>query len=224
MSMMNMPETGFGVPKVRPGRANKVEVSIWDLLVWAFQSEKVSLDFDELASAAGERPGVSMEWVMMQRGKLGCEIDGGGRSEPHPDADLVASAVSCLPEGCGGRRMAVYLSDLARQGRWPGWGDEIQSRCEPVAWRQCKYGRYAEREFWTGAGRWPAPQLGKADGYACRVLIEDAGPGQARARRAWLAWWAALLELQVTFRLRCDLTGFEVTEEMPPRAPWRKIS
>ena len=212
----------FRVPRVRPGRAGKTPVAIWDLLVWAFQSERVSLDFDELASAAGERPGVSMEWVMMQRANLGCAIDGGGRSEPHPDADLVASAVSCLPEGCGGRRMAVWIAELARQGRVPDWGQGLSPSCQPVAWRQCKYGRYAEREIWAGPGRWPTPQLGKSDGYACRVVFSGLASERAARRREWLAWWGALLELQTTFAIRCDLTGFVVTREMPPRSPWKK--
>ena len=51
MSMMGL---GFQAPRIRPGRAGKVPVSIWDLLVWAFQSERVSLDFDEMGRQ-GER-------------------------------------------------------------------------------------------------------------------------------------------------------------------------
>ena len=221
---MNMAVGRFGTTTVRPGRAGKRPVSIWELLVWAFQVERVSIDFDELASTAGERPGVSLEWMMIQRAAVGCKIDGGGRSEPHPDADLVASAVSCLPEGCGGRRMAVWLAEMARAGRWPDWGEGMVSRCEPVAWRQCKHGRYAERELWTGQGRWPAHHLGQGDGYCCRVVFTGSAREQAALRRDWLLWWGALLELQTTFRLRCDLTGFAVTDEMPPRAPWHKSS
>lgn len=212
------------VARVRPGRAQKREVGIWDLLVWAFQVERVSIDFDELARVAGERPGVSMEYLMMQRAHLGCQVDGGGRSEPHPDADLVASALSCLPEGCGGRRMAVWIAELARHGHWPDWGEGMVARCEPVAWRACKHGRYGERQFWTGPGRWPAPDLGQGDGYACQVVFTGMAAEGARLRRDWLLWRGALLELQTTFRIRDDLTGFTVTDALPPRAPWRKSS
>ncbi|GGG59834.1 hypothetical protein GCM10011415_02250 [Salipiger pallidus] len=218
---MNMAHE-FSVARVRPGRAGKTPVSIWDLLTWAFQVEKVQLDFDEMGSTAGERPGVSMEYILMKRGDLGCSVDGGGRSEPHPDADLVASALAALPEGCGGRRTAVWLADLARRGSWPDWGQGIRPRCEPVEWRNCKHGRYAVREVWRGPGRWPAPLLGKGDGYACRVVFEGGAREVAAARRAWLGWWSALLELQTTFRIRCDLTGFEVTADMPPMKPWQK--
>lgn len=221
---MNMVMSQFGLSRVRPGRAGKVPVSIWDLLVWAFQVEKVSIDFDEMGSAAGERPGVSMEYILMKRGDLGCSIDGGGRSDPHPDADLVASAVSSLPEGCGGRRMAVWIAELARSGQMPDWGLGVVSRCEPVAWKYHWRGRFAEKSLWDGRGRWPVHQLGRDDGYCCRVVFLGTAQEQAKLRRQWLLWWSALLELRTTFTLRCDLTGFEVTEEMPDRAPWKKMA
>ncbi|WP_236016788.1 hypothetical protein [Salipiger abyssi] len=221
---MSMEYRTFGAPRIRPGRAGKVPVSIWDLLVWAFQSERVSLDFNEMGSAAGERPGVGMEYILMKRGDLGCAIDGGGRSDPHPDADLVASAVSCLPEGCGGRRMAVWLVELARLGRWPDWGQTVVSRCEPVAWKDHWRGRFAEKSIWDGLGRWPVNQLGRDDGYCCRVIFTGTAAERAKLRRDWLLWWSALLELKTTFVLHCNLTGFDVTEAMPPRAPWKKMA
>ncbi|MHA7870599.1 MAG: hypothetical protein ACX93U_24290 [Salipiger thiooxidans] len=221
---MNMAMSQFGLSRVRPGRAGKVPVSIWDLLVWAFQVEKVSIDFDEMGSAAGERPGVSMEYILMKRGDLGCSIDGGGRSDPHPDADLVASAVSCLPEGCGGRRMAVWMAEHARAGQMPDWGMGVVPACEPIAWRQCKHGRYAEREFWHGLDRWPQHLAGKDGGYCCRVIFTGLASEVAARRRAWLEWRLALFELRRTFQIRCDLTGFSVTDEMPPLAPWRERS
>ncbi|MBU2963344.1 hypothetical protein KO516_21460 [Citreicella sp. C3M06] len=221
---MNMNHEQFAVAKVRPGRAGKVPVSIWDLLVWAFQVERVGLDFDEVGSTSGVRPGVGMEYILMKRGDLGCSIDGGGQSDPHPDADLVASAVSCLPEGCGGRGMAVAIAEMARSGCWPDWGRNMVPGCEPVEWRRCKHGMYAARSLWDGLDRWPAHLLGQSDGYACRVVFTATPADIARARRAWLGWWGALLELRCTFQMRCDLTGFEVVDEMPPRSPWKKVS
>ncbi|GGF43793.1 hypothetical protein GCM10011319_02000 [Mameliella alba] len=199
---------------VRPGRGSKREVSIWHLLVWAFRDEKVSLDFDELASVSGERPGIGTEWLLMQRKDLGCQIDGGGRSEPHPDADLVASAVAALPEGCGGRRMGIWIAELARADRWPV-PPEVDPVCEPVTWRRCKHGMRARRELLV-------PGLGGDMGYWCPVRFTGDARATAAQRRSWLAWWGALLELQTTFRTRRDLTGFVVDERMPPQQPWRK--
>ncbi|QFT47828.1 hypothetical protein FIU97_14695 [Roseivivax sp. THAF40] len=211
--------------KIRPGRATKRSVSVWELLIWAFQVERVSIDFDELASVAGERPGVSMEYILMQRHNLGCNVDGGGRSEPHPDADLVASAVSCLHEGCGGRRMAITIAEHALAGTQPNWGRYIRPRCVPSAVRRHKHGRFAERSFWVGdgrVGRWPASQLGQDDGYVCLVTYEGTATEIAARRRDWLLWCAALREIRDTFRVGSGLTAFEVDGALPVLLPWKE--
>lgn len=213
-------------PKIRPGRGAKRPVSIWELLVWAFQVERVSIEFDELARLAGERPAVGIEYILMQRGHLGCAVDGGGRSDSHPDADMVASALAVLPEGCGGASMAIWIAELARAGVMPDWGSDLPPRCVPVGWRNCRYGAYAERTLWTGdarVARWPANHLGKGDGYVCLVRYEGDAREHAGRRREWLKWWGALLELRATFQTY-GLSAFEVTDAMPPRAPWSKGS
>lgn len=211
-------------PVVRPGRVERVPVSIWDLLVWAFRWERVSLDFDELASVSGERPGIGIEYILMKRGDLGCEIDGGGRSEPHPDAEVVASALAVLPEALGGRRMAVAIAEFARADAWPDFGTGA-ARCEPEEWRVTKWGRFARRTFWTGTGRldrWPAHVLGKDDGHVCLVRYTGTARDAAEMRRFWLTWRLALLELRTSFRIGGDLTGFVLTDELPPLEPWKK--
>ena len=78
-------------------------------LEWAFAAEHAQLDFAE-AQGDNARPGISTVWTIMQRGHLGCSVDGGGYSLPHLDADIIASAVANLPRGLGGRGMALILS------------------------------------------------------------------------------------------------------------------
>lgn len=210
---------------IRPVRGRKVETGIWGLLVWSFAVEKVSLDFDELASVAGERPGIGTEYLLMKRHDLGCAIDGGGRSEPHPDADLVASAVANLAEGWGGRRMAIWIAELARADRWPDPMVNARPRCEPVDWKAHKGKLWARKELWQGDGRvsrWPVSALGRDDGYACPVTYRDTAQHVGAARRSWLEWWGALLELRATFQIRSDLTAFKVTDAMPPQRPWQQ--
>ncbi|WP_306133344.1 hypothetical protein [Roseivivax marinus] len=205
-------------PRLRPGRSEKRQVSIWELLVWAFHWERVSLDFDEISSTSGTRPGVGMEYILMQRHNLGCQVDGGGRSEAHPDADLVASAVAALPEGCGGRRMALWIAECARAGVLPTVPEHTAAKCEPVAWRRCKHGRFAERSFWNGDGRvarWPANHLGKEDGYVCLVTYSGTAREVAAQRRRWIEFRLALLELRETFRVCANLSAFEVSEKVP---------
>ncbi len=206
---------------VRAGR--RQAIGIWPLLCWAFQRECAQLDFDEIGSEVG-RSNVGIEYVLMQRAILGCSPDGGGRSAPHHDADIVAAALTMLPVARGGRRMAVAIAELARVGQVPDWVANPRPRCQPVGWKRSKHGTFAEREFWTEAGRWPSNRLGRDHGYACRVTYTDTARQVADLRRHYLQWWGALLELRDTLRIYGELTAFEVTMAMPPMAPWQKRS
>lgn len=211
---------------VRPSRGERRDVSIWDALVWAFAVEKACLDFDEIGTVAGVRPGVGMEWILMERQRLGCSVDGGGHSDCHPDADLLASAVASLPEGCGGRRMAAWIADLARAARWPDPRLHPRPTCEPVAWMRNRHGDFARREEWRGTGMWPPSMLRKSsqfsDGYVCPVSYTDTAREIAAARRAWIQWRLALLDLRATFQIRRDLTAWTITDALPPVAPWKR--
>ena len=172
------------------GRAGKRDISIRGLIEWAFQREMASLDFDEVARETGARQGFGMEWVMIERARLGCRVDGGGRSYPHPDADLVAAALAVLPEACGGRRMAITIAELARSGAAPDWCADAVPRCEPLDWRVSKNGRFAHREFCRSVGlRWPADAVdGRNYGFWCPVVYSGTASEIAAARRHYLLW------------------------------------
>jgi len=187
---------------------------------WAFQRELASLDFDELASEVGARS-FGMEYVMMRQAALGCRVDGGGRSDPHSDADVIASALGVLSEGVGGRGAALLIAETARVGTPPDFVPDPRPRCEPVEWKASKHGRFAAREFWTGPGRWPATWLGRDHGYACAVFFADVPAQVAARRRAYLGWWGALSELRDRLRIGQPLSCFEVTLDMPPLQPWK---
>ncbi|TMV14419.1 hypothetical protein [Arenibacterium halophilum] len=206
------------------GSAPATPVSIRELLEWAFGRELARLDFDEIGAVRGDRRvGVGTEYLLMQRQLLGCQIDGGGRSEPHPDADTVASALAALPEGHGGRATALWIADLARAGMAPEWRYEERKTCEPVAWRACKHGtRYAVTESAGQVQYVHRGRLRQAELRVCPVRFRDPAPLAARARRDYLRWWGALFDLQQTFRLYGGLTAFVVTEAMPVMEPWRK--
>lgn len=197
-------------------------IAVWDLICWAFQRECAGLDFNEMQSTAGERPNVDTIYRMMQRGALGCQVDGGGRSSSHPDADVVASVLAALPIGCGGRSMAIWIAGLARVGRAPDWMASPVPRCEPIGWKHTRHGRFAERIYWTSAGRWPAPWLGRDDGYACPVVYTDTARDVAAARRDYKLWWLALLEVRCALASTGALSAFRLTEAMPPKQPWKE--
>jgi len=205
-------------------RTGKRDVGVLQLIEWAFQREHASLEFDEIAREAGARPGVDTVWHLMESKSLGCRVDGGGRSDPHHDADIVASALAVLPEVYGGRRMALQIAELARAGLSPDWISDVQPSCEPVEWKRCKHGRYGHQEACRSIGqRWPADQLGvKSNGNWCPVTYTNTARDVAAARRRYLAWFGALLELRHVFQISCHLTSFVVTSSMPDRNPWKK--
>lgn len=203
----------------RPGV--RQAVGIWPLVCWAFQRELASVVFDEVQREVFSRS-YGMEYVMMRQAELGCRVDGGGRSDPHTDADVIASALGVLPEGVGGRGAALLIAETARLGRAPDWVPEPSPRCEPVEWKNGKHGRFAAREYWTGPGRWPATWLGRDHGYACPVYFADTSVQVARRRRTYLQWWGALRELRDGLRIDQPLSCFDVTLDMPPMQPWKK--
>lgn len=200
-------------------RRVRTPISILGLLDWAFRLEKAQLTFGEL-DGFDEPRGYGLEYVMIEQAKLGCRIDGGGSSPVHPDADLVADAVARLPEGCGGPRMAITIAEHARVGATPDWGRAVAPACAPVEWQRCKHGVYGKRVLWEGPGRWPPNRLGRDDGYACPVSFSGMASEVAARRRSYTQWRLALLELRTTFKTFDNLSAWDVTSDLPPRAPW----
>ncbi|WP_372993918.1 hypothetical protein [Sulfitobacter sp.] len=206
---------------VTHGRVRR-EISIQSLLEWAFADECASIDFEDEGTLAAGYGAVGNAYLMEQRGKLGCRIDGGGRSLPDHDADLVAAAVAVLPEGCGGRRMAVQIAELARARAVPDAFVGVEPRCEPRGWRINQNGRRAETESLgieiDSSGR----KLRRHDVLVCPVVYRPDGQQVARARRNYLQWWSALTELRITFETHNNLSRWAVGCSMPPMQPWIK--
>lgn len=207
-------------------------ISIQGLIEWAFQRELASLDFNEVQSTSGWVPSsVSMEYRMIEQARLGCRVDGGGRSDPHPDADIVASALAALPDAHGGRRTALWMAELARAGRVPDWMPDAVPRLLPDNTHTNRHGSRAAivdaREL--GHDGWaPQPRRNRKG-----IVVHDSvsycpchwyptGSQIAGARRSYFHWWSALLELRSTFQLCCNLTSFRVSDVMPDMKPWNK--
>ena len=202
--------------------AGKREVTILQLLEWAFRKEKVRIDFEQ---GAGERPqgalkGYGMEYLLVKQAELGCRVQGGGTSEQHPDADLVADALAVLPEGVGGRRMALVLAELARTGETMGWGSDLAPQVQPVEWKQTKHGLFAATEACGKARYESRGKVREVELRCCPVTIENHPRDQARARRDYLLYWSALKELRDSFQICRQLTAHQVTEGLPPMKPW----
>lgn len=217
-------QTERGQVTATPRGAAPREISILGLIEWAFQRECASLDFDEMASTAGERPSVSPLWVLAERRHIGCKIDGGGTSEPHPDADIVASALAALPDARGGRRMAIWIAELARAGMRPDWMEGATTRCVPLETHTNRHGVRAKSE---PCGVIEVVNRGRkiqVEMRWCPVTYTPAPQQIASARRDYLLWWDALHDLRHSFQAYGGLTAWRVIDDMPPRKPWLKSS
>ena len=203
------------------GRVRK-PIAIQRLLEWAFADECASIDFEDEGTLALGYGHVGNAYRLEQRGLLGCKIDGGGRSYPDHDADIVASAVAVLPEGCGGRRMAVQIAELARARAVPEAYVGAVTRCEPIGWRENQHGRRAVTETLGQVVDCSGRKVKRHDIRVCPVVFRPAADQIAAARRNYLQWWSALLELRVCLQIQNDMSRWNVSHELPPRTPWKK--
>lgn len=194
------------------------EMSIERALIWAFGDEKAQLDFAEEAGHAPARRGVDPIAVMMYRAQLGVEVDGGGYSYPHDDADVIASFVAALRD----KRMAAQIAELARAGIRPDWMRDATPRCVPVAWQAPnQYGHRAKTEVYgTIETEWRGKKT-KREIVFCPVRYVPTAAQIAARRRNYIDWWQTLSELQFNIRMWGRLNKIAVTLEMPPLEPWK---
>jgi len=203
--------------------ARKV-MPIADALHWAFATEHASLDFAE-DKGDNVRPGVSPLWTVMQRGALGCQIDGGGWSAPARDADIIASAVAHLPQAMGGMRMALRIAELARAGVAEDWGQDLHPRCIPVAWKgENQHGPQAETalvgyERILSRGQWREFEV-----RACPVTFTASPARITAASCAWTSWRAALEWLASGLRSQGTLDRVVIADGLPEAEPWARKS
>lgn len=201
----------------RPRRA----MPILQALEWALQREHADVDFDDLGQD-GTRPGVSSVYVLMQRGALGCQIDGGGKSRPHHDAQVIANALADLPKALGGRAMAAQIAAMLRAGARPDWRPNARPRCAPREWRNTKHGPFAATERVGTAITHHRGRRIEHDVLACPITYIDTPQELADLRRAYAAWWRALDHLRSALTNHPALDRIAITAEMPPARPWAK--
>lgn len=225
--MMGQVETGNFAEQTSAKRA----VSVRWLLEWSFQREKAQLEFRADGLGACGYGYISSTAAIIQHEMLGCRVDGGGSSGCHPDADMVADALAVLPDRFGGRRTAAWIAELARSGREPDWMRDATPQVLPVDTRTNRHGVRAKTEDAATLGQegWPAQPRRNRKGVLvhdviafCPVICRPSVSDIARARRAYLSWWSVLLELRSQLQIYGGLSSYEVTNEMPTRAPWSK--
>lgn len=186
-------------------------------LEWAFATERAQLDWAE-EQGDNARPGVSTIWTIMQRGHLGCSVDGGGHSLPHHEADMIASAVAHLPREHGGRPIAILIAECARAGVAPDWRT-APPRWVPRAWKgENQAGPMAATEVvevLTIARRGRKVQVPV---LCCPVVRTVSAERIVAARARYAAWRAALSWLAVSLRDR--LAEVQIVPGLPMAEPW----
>lgn len=193
-------------------------------LEWAFGNECASLDFAE-DKGDNARPGISPLWTVIQRGQLGCKVDGGGWSPPARDADIIASAVANLPKVIEGRpmgrAMAIRIAQLARAGQAPDWGRDLRPQCIPIGWKcENQHGPQALTEVvgyerLTSRGR--TVEIPRT---ACPVTYTATADTIARMRQQYLDWCDALAWLATSLRAARVLDRITITAVLPDPEPW----
>ena len=205
------------------GRRVKRALGVQAILEWAFQVEKAQLELPQRRDVDEEAYGFGMEYVLMQRARLGCKVDGGGhksQSYTHEDAEIVAATLAGMPNSLGGIRMAISVAELARAGMTPNWMPGAVPRCVPV---DIKRNRHGDRAVSVVVGTEKILVRGKfrtVEVRACPVTFSPAPQQIEAARRGYEDWWQALDWVRDGLVAGRMLWELEVTAVMPKVRPW----
>ncbi len=210
------------------GRAGGTKVKralgVQAALEWAFRVEKAQLELPPPKDVTEEGFGFGLEYVLLQRAALGCQIDGGQHKMggyTHPDAEVIAATVAGMPDHLGGIRMAIRVAELARAGMTPDWMPGVVPRCVPVEVKQNQHGERATTivvgtERVKTRGKWRTVEL-----LACPVTWRPHQEQIASARRGYEGWWQALGWVRDGLVAGRMLREVEVTTTMPKVRPWK---
>ena len=211
----------------RIGRAGGAKVKralgVQAILEWAFRVEKAQLELPLPRDVSEDGFGFGMEYILLQRGALGCKVDGGQHkmgSYTSADAEVVAATLAGMPDSLGGKRMAIQVAELARAGMTPDWLPGAVPRCVPVETRGNQHGERAstivvstERVF--SRGKWRSIEV-----LACPVTWRPHPEQIASARHGYEDWWQALKCVRDGLIAGGMLREVEVTAVMPKVRPW----
>ncbi len=207
----------------RSNGKQKRALGVQAILEWAFRVEKAQLELPPPVDGDEEASGYGLEYVLIQRARLGCQVDGGRYkigSYTHEDAEVIAATVARIPDALGGKRMVIRVAELARAGMTPDWMPGAVPRCVPVETRRNQHGERAKTEV-VGIeriqyrGRWRTVEI-----LACPVTWRPHPEQIAGARRAYEDWRRALGWVREGLMDGGMLREVEVCAVMPKARPW----
>ena len=211
----------------RIGRAGGTKVKralgVQAALEWAFRVEQAQLELPPPKDVIEEGFGFGLEYVLLQRAALGCKVDGGQHkigSYTHPDAEVIAATVAGIPDSLGGKRMAIYVAELARAGMTPDWMPGAKPRCVPMETKNNQHGERAKAivvgtERVKTRGKWRTIEL-----LACPVTWRPHPEQIASAQRGYEDWWQALDWIRDGLVAGGMLREVVVIGVMPKVRPW----
>ncbi|MBW4985091.1 hypothetical protein KZZ07_21330, partial [Mameliella sp. CS4] len=141
----------------------------------------------------------------------------GGRSLPHHDAEVVVSVLRrSVPWS-----VAVQVAELARTCTCPRW-DIGPQRMVPCGWRGANQNQRLAKTEVVGEVRYRTRRGEvRKSVTVCPVTVEPSASEVAAARRRYLDWRHALMDVQAGLRgVTFDL--FELTDALPAVTPWSK--
>lgn len=210
------------VGRTRSGRPKR-SMSVQQALEWAFRVEKAQLELPMPKDVTDEGFGFGLEYVLLQRAALGCQVDGGQYklgSYTHEDAEVIAATVAGMPDNLGGKRMAIRVAELARAGITPDWMPGAVSRCVPVEVKRNQHGERSTTivvgtERVLSRGKWRTVEV-----LACPVTFSPHQELIDAARRDYDDWWKALGWIRDGLIAGGMLREVDVTAAMPKGRPW----
>lgn len=209
-----------------PGRTGRPRrtMSVQQALEWAFRVEHAQLELPMPPDPErGHGFGFGLEYVLLQRATLGCKVDGGQHKiggYTHEDAEVIAATVAGLPDGLGGKRMAIRVAELARAGLTPDWMPGAVPRCVPVDIKRNRHGDRAVSvvvgtEQVLIKGKWRSVEV-----RACPVTFRPDARQIEAARRAYQDWWQALAWILDGLVGGGMLIEVVLSSALPKATPW----
>jgi len=205
------------------GTKVKRPLGVQAALEWAFRVERAQLELPVPKNVSEEGFGFGLEYVLLQRGALGCKVDGGQHkmgSYTHADAEVIAATVAGMPDSLGGIRMAISLAEMAQAGITPNWMPGAVPHCVPVDIKRNRHGDRAVSvvvgtERVMVSGKWRTIEV-----RACPVTWRPHPEQITSARRGYEDWWQALAWVRDGLVAGGMLRETLVGAAMPKVRPW----
>jgi len=205
------------------GTKMKRPLGVQAALEWAFRVERAQLELPVPKNVSEEGFGFGLEYVLLQRGALGCKVDGGQHkmgSYTHADAEVIAATVAGMPDSLGGIRMAISLAEMAQAGITPNWMPGAVPHCVPVDIKRNRHGDRAVSvvvgtERVMVSGKWRTIEV-----RACPVTWRPHPEQITSARRGYEDWWQALVWVRDGLVAGGMLRETLVGAAMPKVRPW----